>query len=440
MLMAFSISNGVNILMMTNTYLPLVGGLERSIESFTKEYRKRGHRVVIVAPEYENTPKNESDVIRVPALKNFSGSQFSVKLPVDRLFSEPWGDFKPDIVHVHHPFLMGETALRFAYAHKVPLVFTHHSLYEENVGDSETIKKFVTELATGFANCCDYVIAPSESVAEMLRARGVKTKITVISTGLDLNQYKKPAGNFREQSKISKDAFVIGYVGRLSPEKNLPFLTQAVASFLKKEKEAIFLVVGSGPSEEGILKHFKEQNLEDRLHLAGEMKGKKLIEAFQAIDVFAFSSHSETQGMVLSEAMAAGTPVVGVDAPGVRDIVRDKINGRLIARDSVEEFSEALSWVRERTPAERRKLIAEAKKTSKQFSIKRCASKALRLYESLQLSKGFQRKIEEKDWFPFMQRIDAEWQLLCNFTKATIGALIPSDEKLPETVSSKDGQ
>ncbi len=423
----------MNILMMTNAYLPLVGGLERSIESFTKEYRKRGHRVVIVAPEYENSPKNELDVIRVPALQNFYGSKFSVKLPVEKLFSEPWGDFKPDIVHVHHPFLMGDTALRFAYERKVPLVFTHHSLYEENVGDSETVKKFVTELATGFANCCDYVIAPSESVAEIIKARGVKTQIAVIPTGLDLSQYKGTAGNFKEQSKIKKDAFVVGYVGRLAPEKNLPFLTRAVASFLKKEKEAIFLVVGSGPSEAELLSYFKELKLEDRLLLVGEMKGKKLIEAFQAINVFAFSSHSETQGMVLNEAMAAGTPVVGLDAPGVRDIVRDKINGRLVSHESEEEFIEALSWVLGQSPAARRKLIAEAKKTSKQFSMRRCANKALQLYESLQPAAGFQRKSEEKDWFPFMQRIEAEWDLLCNFTKATMDALNPSNENSEET-------
>ena len=422
----------MHILMMTNAYLPLVGGLERSIESFTKEYRKRGHRVMIVAPEYENSPKEELDEIRVPALQNFYGSKFSVKLPLDGFFSEALNDFKPDIVHVHHPFLMGDTALRFAYEQKVPLIFTHHSLYEENVGDSEAVKKFVTELATGFANCCDYVIAPSESVAEMIKARGVKTQIMAISTGLDLNQYKGTAGNFREESKIPKDAFVVGYVGRLAPEKNLPFLTRAVASFLKKEKEAVFLVVGSGPSEAELLSYFKELNLEGRLHLVGEMKGKKLIEAFQAINVFAFSSQSETQGMVLSEAMAAGTPVVGVDAPGVRDIVRDKINGRLVPHENEEEFLEALSWVRQRSPVERRKLIAGAKKTSKQFSMQRCADKALQLYESLQPARGFQRKSEEKDWFPFMQRAEAEWNLLCNFTKATMGALTSSDEKFLE--------
>jgi len=427
----------MNILMMTNTYLPLVGGLERSIESFAKEYRKRGHRVVIIAPEYENSPKNELDVIRVPALQNFYGSKFSIILPIIGSFPEELGDFKPDIVHVHHPFLMGDTALRFAYERKVPLVFTHHSLYEESVGDSETVKKFVTKLATGYANCCDHVIAPSESVAEMIRTRGVETQITVISTGLDLNQYKGTAGNFREQSKIPKDAFVVGYVGRLAPEKNLPFLTRAVASFLKKEKKAVFLVVGSGPSEAELLSYFKELKLENRLLLVGEMKGKKLIEAFQAIDVFAFSSHSETQGMVLSEAMAAGTPVVGLDAPGVRDIVKDKINGRLVPRENEQEFAEALSWILRQSPAVRRKLMAGAKKTAKRFSMQRCAAKALRLYESLRPPKGFRRKSEE-DWFPFMQRAEAEWDLLCNFTKATMGAAFGSgvDHSMPASAVS----
>lgn len=412
----------MNILMMTNTYLPIVGGLERSIESFAKEYRKRGHRVVIVAPAFDKSNETELDVIRVPALKNFYGSKYSVKLPIAGFFLEALGDFKPDIIHAHHPFLMGDTALRLASAHKIPLIFTHHSLYEQNVGDSEAAKRFVLELSTGYANCCDYVIAPSESVAEMIKARGVKTQIMVIPTGLHLSQYKGTAENFRAESNIAKDAFVIGYVGRLSPEKNLPFLTRAVAAFLKKEKKAVFLVVGSGPSKEELVEHFKEQHLEGQLCLGGEMTGTKLIEAFQALDVFAFSSLSETQGMVLNEAMAAGTPVVGVDASGVRDIVRDKINGRLVPEENEKDFAEALSWVLHRSPEAKRKLIAGAKKTALHFSMGRCADKALRLYESLQPSQGFQRKSSETAWLPFTERVEAEWHLLCNFTNATMDA------------------
>ncbi len=416
----------MNILMVTNTYLPIVGGLELSIQSFTAEYRKRGHRVKIIAPEFDNSPQ-DADVIRVSALKNFNGSKYSIKLPMPVFFVKALGGFKPDIIHTHHPFLLGDTALRLAYAHNVPLVFTHHSLYEENIhwmpGATEALKKFIIALSTGYANFCDTVIAPSESVAEMIKEHGVKTPIEVIPTGLHLNQYRGTSENFKKEKQIPEKDFVVGYVGRLAEEKNLPFLMRATASFLQKEKKALFLVVGSGPMEEAIATHFKDLNLEKQLRFAGEMKGAKLIEAYQAIDVFAFASQSETQGMVLNEAMAAGTPVVGVDAPGVRDIVIDKVNGRLVSSENEEEFAQALSWVYDRSPAQRIKLADGAKETAKKYSVELSASKALKVYESLKTEETARhRKLKKKDLFKFLQHVNAEWDLFSNFAKATMDA------------------
>ncbi len=412
--------------MVTNTYLPIVGGLELSIASFTEEYRKRGHKVLIVAPEFENSPAGETGVIRVSALKNFNKSKYSIKLPIPVFFIKALGGFKPDIIHTHHPFLIGDTALRLAYIHNVPLVFTHHSLYEENIhwmpGVSEALKKFIIGLSTGYANHCDTVIAPSESVAELIKEHGVKSPIAVIPTGLHLNQFTGTSRNFREDAGISEKAFVVGYVGRLAEEKNLPFLMKAVTPFLKKEKSAVFLVVGSGPMEEAITLYFKELKLEKQLFLAGEMKGKKLIEAYQAIDVFAFASHSETQGMVLNEAMAAGTPVVAVDASGVRDIVIDEVNGRLVPQENEEKFSEALSWVFSLPPAGRKKLIEGAKRTAKNYSVELSATKALEVYEGLKKEETARRKSKKKLSFPFLLSINAEWALFSNFFKATVSA------------------
>lgn len=417
----------MNILMVTNTYLPIVGGLELSIHSFAEEYRKRGHHVKIVAPEFDNSPPKETDVIRVPAFKNFNGSKYSIKFPLPVFFLKDLRGFKPDVIHTHHPFLMGDTALRLAYAHNVPLVFTHHSLYEENIhwmpGVSERLKKFIISLSTGFANLCDAVIAPSESVAEMIKEHGVATPITVIPTGLHLNQFKGTSKNFREDTHVPEKAFVVGYVGRLAEEKNLPFLMRAVASFLKKEKSALFLVVGSGPMKEALTIYFNELKLEGQLRFAGEMKGKKLIEAFQAIDVFAFASHSETQGMVLNEAMAAGTPVVAVDAPGVRDIVIDKVNGRLVPDENEKDFSKALSWVYAQPPLKRKKLIEGAKETAKRYSVELCATKALEVYERLKKAESVRRKKYKNGPLSFFRHMSAEWDLLCNFIKAALAAL-----------------
>src|SRR3989338_3403458 len=286
----------MNILMMSNTYKPLVGGLEKSIESFTKSFREEGHRVIVVAPEFANM-KVEKDVIRIPAIQNAGGSQFSVQPPVPSGLEEALGDFKPDIVHAHHPFLVGDTALRIARKHHTPLVYTHHTLFEQNThylpGNPKGLKRFMIELSTGYANLADQVFAPSESVLELIKERGVTTPIKVVPTGVDILRFSIGARTkFRESLKIPLDSFVVGHVGRLAPEKNLEFLASAVAAFLKLEPTARFLVGGNGPSEEEIKTICERQNVGDRLYMAGALKGKELVSAYHAMDVFLFASQN----------------------------------------------------------------------------------------------------------------------------------------------------
>lgn len=120
----------MNILIFTNTFTPHVGGVARSVEAFTSEYRRRGHRVLTVAPEFPDMSEDEVDVIRIEAIQNFNASDFSVALPLHSSLTEKVVAFKPDIVHAQHPFLLGMTALRLARYLEVPLVFTHHTLYE----------------------------------------------------------------------------------------------------------------------------------------------------------------------------------------------------------------------------------------------------------------------------------------------------------------------
>ena len=116
----------MNIVMLTNTFTPHVGGVARSVEAFSAQYRTRGHRVLVVAPEFPDTPQDEVDVVRIPAIQNFNGSDFSVVLPVSGLLTEVLDEFQPEIIHSHHPYLLGVTALRVARYRNLPLVFTHH--------------------------------------------------------------------------------------------------------------------------------------------------------------------------------------------------------------------------------------------------------------------------------------------------------------------------
>ena len=412
----------MNILMLTNTYLPHVGGVARSVQAFTEEFRRQGHRVLVVAPQFDGMPENETDVVRVPAIQNFNGSDFSVRLPIPGFLETALRDFRPDVVHSHHSFLLGDTAIRIAASFNVPLVFTHHTMYEQYThyvpGDSTALRRFVIDLTLGYTNLCDRVIAPSESVAAVLKQRGVLTPLEVVPTGVDAEAFSQgDRTGFRRQLGIPDEAFVVGHLGRLAPEKNLPFLASAVALYLRKNRRAHFLVVGSGPSEDDIRRAFPGR-LGERLHLAGKRQGQELIDAYHAMDVFAFASQSETQGMVLTEAMAAGVPVVAVDAPGAREVVEDGVNGRLLPSENERSFAAALHWV-QRQPAEKRPAMkAAALETAERFSMPRTAARAIAIYRSLVEVEGRHKQTSDGGWETASRMIEVEWELWSNLAHA----------------------
>lgn len=413
----------MRIVMMTNTYLPHVGGVARSVQTFSETLREAGNQVMVVAPEFPGTPEKETDTLRVPALQRFNGSDFSVRLPLPGLLDEPLDRFLPEIVHSHHPFLLGDTALRVASGRGLPLIFTHHTLYEEYThyvsSDSEALRSFVIDLSTGYANLCDHVIAPSQSVHDLLRARGVTAPITVVPTGIDLARFarRRPLA-FRQSRGIPADALVVGHTGRLAPEKNLGFLTRAVTAFLKARPEAWFLVAGKGPSEEGMRQVLAEAGVLDRCAFAGILQGQDLIDCYSAMDVFAFASKSETQGLVLLEAMAAGTPVIAIDASGVREVVQDGLNGRMLPLEDEAQFAGALDWYADLSADARKTLSRAARRSARRVSRQECADKLAAVYKSALRRKAAWDPPEDTLWHGAMRRIQAEWQLLGNLAHA----------------------
>ena len=407
----------MNIVMLTNTFTPHVGGVARSVDAFAANYRQRGHRALVVAPEFENQPPGEVDVVRIPAIQHFNGSDFSAVLPVSGLLTDTLDDFMPDIVHAHHPYLLGMTALRIARYRELPLVFTHHTLYEQYThyvpGDSPSFRRFIIKLATRYANLCDQVFAPSESIATLLRKRGVTAPIEVVSTGVNVERFAQGDGaGFRRIMGIPEDAFVVGHLGRLAPEKNLVFLAEAVAAFLKRKPHTHFLLVGKGPSDPAIRAVFEREGLSGRLHITGILQPSALVDAYYTMEVFAFASKSETQGMVLIEAMAAGVPVVGLDAPGVCEVVRDKRNGRLLKEETCEAFSAALQWMADLPAARLGQLRQGALETAEAFSMQRLADKALGCYEALCEKAFVARPQEYEQWERVLHLVRAEWDIL----------------------------
>lgn len=422
----------MKILMVTNTFTPHVGGVARSVTAFADAYRRRGHDTLVLAPLFENIPSDERGVIRVNATPNFNGSDFSVRPPIPFDTAADLGRFQPDIVHAHHPFLLGDMALRIAHKFHAPLVFTHHTRYEDYThyvpGDSPALKRFVISLSTGYANLTDAVFAPSESIAALLRERGVRAPIVIMPTGVDIDHFGRGDGKrFRARLRIPPSARVVGHLGRLAPEKNLEFLSDALIRVLRRNPDVWALIAGSGPSDTAIRAAFDRAGLSVRLVMTGKLGGQDLVDAYHAMDMFAFASLTETQGMVLTEALAAGTPVVALDAPGAREVVRDGVNGRLIRSPDADVFAAAVEEILRRGSAATRQA---ATLSAQPFSMERTSAAALEIYTTLKRTHPHPDDIGM--WEEAGELIRTEWELVKNVAAASGAAMGAPREEDPE--------
>ena len=433
----------MNICMFTNTYLPHVGGVARSVSIFAEDLREMGHNVLVVAPTFPDNDESPGDpydyeedgVLRMPAIQNFNGSDFSVRIPIPFYIDERIDDFQPDIIHSHHPYLLGDSALRAARKRSLPLIFTHHTLYEEYThyvtSDSEAMKRFASVLSTQYANLCSRVVAPSQSIRDLIRERGVTTPVSVIPTGVDTEFFRSGDGSaFRDMNNIPADVPVIGHLGRLAPEKNLVFLAESIVRVARENPKACFLVAGEGPSQKDITGIFRREGVEERLFMPGKLTGKTLANAYAAMDLFVFSSKSETQGMVLAEAMAAGVPVVALDASGVREVVADGKNGRLLEMDAGKDrfASETLKILADEKQMEQ--LRACARETGAVFDRKQCAKVLNDLYETVIEQKPVSIKRSQiEPWEAILMAIQTEWDLFVEKARAVAHVLRRNGKK-----------
>lgn len=301
--------------------------------------------------------------------------------------------------------------------------------------DQPVVQQFVVELAAGYANMADQVIVPSESVGKVLQERKVTTPIAVVPTGINVKHFSGVTADFRKKFKIPKNAFVIGHTGRLAPEKNLLFLTEAAAAFMKKKKNAYFLIIGGGPAEREMKKIFHKAGVSKQARFAGIQRGQALVNAYHAMDAFVFASKSETQGIVLVEAMAAALPVVALDAPGVREVVKDRANGRLLMEESVKKYTAALLWCASRSASQWNSVKKGALETAETFSMDLCAEKALKVYEGLRWREGRFGETESGQWDSMLGRFKTELDMIWNLSRAAGSALVKA--AVPESSLKK---
>lgn len=383
----------MNIAMMTNNYKPFIGGVPISVERLAEGLRRQGHQVTIFAPDFEGA-KDEENVVRYRTFYRKPEKGIMVGTCLDPKIRRAFKEKRFDVIHVHHPIPAGEAALRLGEKYSIPVVYTYHTRYEEYLHHllplrgrvlSRCMKEIlVPEYLTAFMNRCDLVISPTAKMKEYLEEQNVKTNIAVLPTGLDQGSFVWDSRRTQEiRSEHGKGRpWLFATTARLEKEKNLSFLLRGVAE-LKRRIGPCFrvMVIGNGSEAETLRRQAVELGIEEDVVFTGAVPNTEVRHYLHAADAFLFASKSETQGIVLLEAMAAGCPVVAVKASGVVDVVRSGENG-FMTGESEADWAEAAARLT-REPQLIRRLSGGAKDTASLYRAEEIAARAAYQYQRL---------------------------------------------------------
>ena len=355
----------MNILFISDVFFPRVNGVSTSINTFATELRALGHEVTLIAPSYTDEDKQEEWIVRVPSHKIYFD-------PEDRLmnFSKlkallPWiRDKHFDIIHIHTPFTAHYVGIHFGKKLDIPVVETYHTFFEDYLHHYLPFipqfisRKLARTISRRQCNAVDGIVSPSKPMLDVLKQYGIKTAAEVVATGLDDSSFASVDGEyFRMSHNIPLAQPMLLFVGRVAHEKNIGFLLEMHVELIKKHPDALLVITGEGPAEESIKHTIDKLGISNQVRMIGYLdRSHELIACYKAADIFVFASKSETQGLVLLEAMAQGTAVVAIAELGTKSILIEG-EGVLIAKDDINDFADKVSVLLSDAP--KRQMIGE---------------------------------------------------------------------------------
>lgn len=375
--------------MMSDLYKPYISGVTNHISLCKKYLERTGHEVFVFTFGDEDYEDDEPHVIRSPSLPlpiKYGDQEFNFGVrysPQARRMLQSM-----DLIHTHHPFLSGALALRYGKPRGIPVVFTNHTRYDlymqamlpqipDGVG-----RAFLDAYLPSFCRACDLVITPSAGVREVLRGFGVNGNVVVVPNGVELEPFRQ-ISRTRDRTRVGfgSEDIVLIYVGRLGPEKNLPFLLRAFAGAVQAYDQLALVLVGDGPERDNLEDRVRHMGVQARVKFVGAVPYDQTPDYLGPADVFVTASLSEVHPLSVIEAMAAGLPVLGIQSPGVGDIVVDGVTG-LLTGDDLAAFTARL--VRLATDEEMRQRMGEAAcQEAERYAIERTTHEMLEHYQKL---------------------------------------------------------
>ena len=342
----------MRIALMTNNYKPFMGGVPISIERLKNGLEALGHQVTVFAPTYEEQVEEENVFRYATCMKKFIGG-IVLPNPFDKRIEEEFKKRNFDIIHVHHPMLIGRTAVYLSRKYNIPLTFTYHTRYEQYVEcytKSKLIEKLTPLYLRAFLKHCHFVFAPTQGMKDYLVevCKLYPERIGILPTGIEdatFQVQEEETAKIREQYQSQNMPLLIT-VSRMAQEKNVEFLLKSLALFKRRwGKPFRMLMIGDGPDRETYERTAADLGLAEEIRFTGKIPNQEIAPYFAAADGFLFASKTETQGIVILEAFAGKTPVIAVEASGVKDIVKSGYNGILTEEDTEQFAGELASFL-----------------------------------------------------------------------------------------------
>lgn len=340
----------LRVLMLSDVYFPRVNGVSTSIQTFRADLGALGCRSALVAPAYDAPWPDDPDTRRVAARRvPFDPEdRLMPRRALARACRELGGRF--DLVHIQTPFVAHSVGVRLARELGVKVIETYHTYFEEYfhhyvpIVPRSALRVIARAVSRAQCNAVDAIVAPSRPMAEVLRDYGTHTRIEVIATGLDMATFERGCGErFRTAYGIEPGRPVVLHVGRVAFEKNIRFIVDAFADVVARMPDALLVIAGEGPALGALRRHVDDRGLTRCVRFVGYLdRGSKLLDCYRSADVFTFASSTETQGLVLLEAMAVGTPVVSTAVLGTKEILADGCPGAIVVPEDRREFARAI--------------------------------------------------------------------------------------------------
>lgn len=374
----------------TDAYKPLITGVVNSVDLLRRGLEADGHEVAIVAPVVAGYIDTEPRVFRYPAITLPAQVPTPLAIPVAPRVYRRIAALQLDVIHSQHPFSVGRVAAAIAARLDLPLVYTFHTQYEQYahyVPFNQTLVRWMARwLVTSYADRCDVIVCPAPSIVSLLRSYGIRRPVEVVHNGIDLSMFEHAGpGALRAQWGIVPDAPVALFAGRLAREKNLDFLLEAFRRAAATVPDAHLVLVGDGADAERLRRLAGDAVLSDHVHFAGAVSYQEIPAYYGAADLFVMPSVTEVRPLAILEAMAAGLPVLALDAPGAADTVTSGSDGVLAPYD-VDGFADALVHLFT-MPEVRRRLGGQARVTAGRYSFRATARRLAEIYEGLLLTR-----------------------------------------------------